>query len=42
MFNKAVSTYPSKIQFIPDRFKAQEMCDKAVKTYQFVPDYVSD
>ena len=39
MFNKAVSTYPSKIQFIPDRFKTQKMCDKA---YQFVPASVPD
>ena len=34
--------YPSAIQFVPDRFKSQETCDKAVDTgscaFNFVPD----
>ena len=32
----------SAIQFIPHRFKAQEMCDKAVDTCLFVFDSVPD
>ena len=42
MCDKAVSTYPSKIQFVPDRFKTQEMCDKAVDTCPFELDSVPD
>ena len=30
------------MQFVPDRFKTQEMCDKAVDTCQFVSDSVLD
>ena len=30
MCNKAVSTYPSTIKFVPECFMAKEMCDKAV------------
>ena len=33
--NRAVSTYPSTIQFVPDQFKTQEMCIKAVDTCPF-------
>ena len=28
--NKAVNTYHSTMQFVPDCYKTQEMCDKAV------------
>ena len=30
------------MQFVPDRFKTQEMCDKAVDTCPFVTDSVLD
>ena len=32
MCNKAVNTYPSAIQFVPECYKTQEICDKAVNT----------
>ena len=42
MCDKAVCTDPSKIQFVPDRFKTQEMCNKAVDTGPFLFDSVPD
>ena len=30
MCDKAVKTYDSTIQFVPDCYKTQEMCDKTV------------
>ena len=39
---KAVDTYPSAIQFVPDLYKTQEMCFKAVNTCLFVFDYLPD
>ena len=33
MGNKAVNSYTSAIQFVPDQYKTQGMCDKAVNTY---------
>ena len=36
MFNKAVGMYSSGIQFIPDQYKTQKMCAKAVDTCPFV------
>ena len=30
MCNNAVNTHGSTIEYIPDRFKIQEMCEKAV------------
>ena len=36
MFNKAVGMYSSGIQFIPDQYKTQKMCAKAVDTCAFV------
>ena len=30
MCDKAVDTYPSTIQFVPECYKTQEMCYKAV------------
>ena len=32
MYNKTVSNYPSAMQFVPEFYKTQEMCDKAVNT----------
>ena len=40
MCNKAVGTYPSAIQFVPESSKSQEMCDKAADTCLFVLDFV--
>ena len=31
--DKAVSTYPSTVQFVPNCYKTQEMCDEAFKKY---------
>ena len=42
MCNKAVDTYPSAIQFVPDRYKTQKMYDKNIYTCYFVVDYVPD
>ena len=36
MFNKAVGMYSSGIQFVPDQYKTQKMCAKAVDTCHFV------
>ena len=33
MCDKAVSTYPSTIKFVPECFMTQEMCNKAVNRY---------
>ena len=42
MCYKAVNTYHSTIQFVPDCFKTQEMSDKAVNkcflAFIFIPD----
>ena len=35
MCDKVVSTYPYTMQFVPDHFKTEEMCDKAVDTCPF-------
>ena len=40
MCNKAVGTYPSAIQFVPECFKYHEICDKAVDTCPLVGDSV--
>ena len=42
MCNKGIDTYASAIQFVPDRYKAQEMCGKAVDTCPFIFDSVPD
>ena len=31
MCDKAVDDDPNALEFIPDQYKTQEMCDKAVK-----------
>ena len=33
MCNKAVDSYPHKLEFFPKCYKTQNMCDKAVDTY---------
>ena len=33
MGNKAVNSYTSAIQSVPDQYKTQGMCEKAVDTY---------
>ena len=35
MYDKAVDTHPATIKFVPDCYKNQEMCDKAVHIYIF-------
>ena len=40
MCSKPVDTYPSAIQFVPE--KTQKMYDKDVYTCYFVVDYVPD
>ena len=43
MYSKVMRTIPDTFHRIPDHFKTQEMCDKAVKkddySLQFVPDW---
>ena len=36
MCDKAVDTYPSAIQFVPECYNTQKICDKAVDTCTFV------
>ena len=31
-YNKAINTYHSTMQFVPECYRIQEMCDKAVNT----------
>ena len=42
LYDTATDTYSSTIQFVPDEYKTQEICDKAVDTYPFVFDSVHD
>ena len=42
MCNKAIGTYHSPMQFVPECYKSQEMFDKAVNTCRFVSDSVPD
>ena len=39
---KAVDTYPSTIEYIPDQFMIQGMCDKAIDKCPFVFESVPD
>ena len=32
MCNKAVDNYPHALEFVPEYFMSQEMCDKVVNT----------
>ena len=36
MCNKTVDKFPSEIQFVPECFKTQEICNKAFNTCPFV------
>ena len=42
MRDKTVSTYPSTIKFVPECFKTQEMCNKAVNRCFFVFNSIPD
>ena len=42
MCNKAVSTYHSRMQFIPEGYKSEVICGKSVDTGPFVFGFVSD
>ena len=42
MCDKAIHIHLSVIQFVPEYFKTQEMCDKAVDTCIFVFDSIAD
>ena len=42
MCNKAARTYPSEIQFVPEYYKCQAICSKAVDSSPFVFDSVPD
>ena len=42
MSDKAVNVYPSTIEYVPDRFRTQEMCDKAVDRCFLLFDVVPD
>ena len=42
IFSKAVDIHPFAIQFIPECFKIQEMCDKPVDTSLFLFNSVPD
>ena len=41
---RAVDAYPSVLEFVPDHFKTQEICEEAVDAYpqisKFAPDYL--
>ena len=39
---KAVEVDPCQLEHVPNHFKAQEICDKAVKDYLFSFQFVSD
>ena len=42
MCDKAIHIHLSVIQFVPEYFKTQEICDKAVDTCIFVFDSIAD
>ena len=42
MCDKAVDTYPSTTEYVPDQFRTQEMCDKALDKCPFGFDSVPD
>ena len=42
MCNKSGDTYPPVIQFVPQCYKTQEMCDKFVSEDSFMPKYYLD
>ena len=42
MYDKAVDECPWSFEYLPDRFKTQEMCNKAVDKYTWLFKYVPD
>ena len=42
MCKKAIDTYPSAIQFVPDQYKTQEMSDKVISKESFMLNYCLD
>ena len=42
MCNKALDSYAHAWEFVPDRYKTQEMCIKAVDNYPSTIKYVPD
>ena len=40
--NEAVNNYPHVLEVVPERYKAQKMCDKAVDTYPFTIKFVTE
>ena len=42
MYNKAVENYTCALEFVPECYKAQNMCDKAVNTYPFTIKFVPE
>ena len=42
MCNQAVDNYVDALEYVPECFKTQEMCDKVVDTCPFVFDSIPD
>ena len=42
MWDKAVYTFPSTLKFLPECYKAKEMCHRAVHSCFFVFDVILD
>ena len=42
MYNKAVENYPHALEFFPECYETQKMCDKVVNRYFFVFDSIAD
>ena len=42
MCDKAVDDNPDALDFVPDRYKTQEMCDKVVDDYSVALEFVMD
>ena len=42
MRNKVLNSYLSKIQFVPEYYKSQELCDKVVDSCLFIFDSIPD
>ena len=40
MCNQAVDNYAHALEFVPELYKTQEMCDKAANTYFFASDFI--
>ena len=42
MSNKAVDNYPHPLEFVPDCYMTQEMCDKVVNTHSYTIEFVPE